>query len=92
MFLRSAVYFIQAFSANQNQVINMKVEHIEIYVLYRIYSPISRFAYKSVGIFKVILEVFEIDSPISRYHFSPELVNNFRSIFCCLYWRQIKIF
>jgi hypothetical protein len=52
---------------------------------------ISRFAYKSVGIFKVNLEVFEIDSPISRYHFSPELVKNFRSIFCCLYWRQIKI-
>jgi hypothetical protein len=58
---------------------------------YRIYSPISRFAYKSVGIFKVILKVFEIDSPISRYHFSTELVYNFRSIFCYLYWRQIKI-
>jgi hypothetical protein len=39
-------------------------------VEYCIYSPISRFAYKSVGILRVILEVFEIDPPISRYHFS----------------------
>jgi hypothetical protein len=32
--------------------------------------------------------------PISRYmyHFLPQLVNNFRSMFCCLYWLQIKIF
>jgi hypothetical protein len=57
---------------------------------YRIYSPISRFAYKSVGIFEVILEVFEIDPPISRYHFLPELDYNFRSMFCCLYGLQIK--
>jgi hypothetical protein len=52
---------------------------------------ISRFAYKSVGIFEVILEVFTVNPPISRYHFSPELVNNFRSMFCCLYGLQIKI-
>jgi hypothetical protein len=65
-----------------------------IYIVqyYCIYSPISHFAYKSVDLFKVNLEVFTADPPISRYNFLPELANNFRSMFCCLYWLQIKIF
>jgi hypothetical protein len=62
------------------------------FLAYRIYSPITRFAYKSVGIFDDILEVFAVDPPISRNHFSTELVNNFRLMCCCLYWLQIKIF
>ena len=37
---------------------------------YRIYSPISRFAYKSVVFFEVILKDFAIDPPISRYNFA----------------------
>ena len=47
---------------------------------------------KSVGLFKVNLEVFAIDPPISRYNFLPELASNFQGMFCCLYWPQIKYF
>ena len=52
---------------------------------YRIYSPISRFAYKSDAFFEAIFEGFAFFSPISRYHFLSELVDNFRSMNCCLY-------
>jgi hypothetical protein len=44
------------------------------------------------GYRKVSLEVFAVDPPISRYNFLPELANNFISMFCCLYWHQMKIF
>jgi hypothetical protein len=56
------------------------------------YSPTSRFAYKSVGIFKVNLVVFAIDPPASRYNFLPELVKNFSSMFCWLNWLKIRIY
>ena len=39
---------------------------------YRIYSPISRSAYKLVVIFEVILVGFAIDPLISRYNFLPK--------------------
>jgi hypothetical protein len=60
--------------------------------MYRIYSPLSHFAYKSVGFFKVILEVFAIDPPISQYNFSTDLFYSFNAMFCCLYWLQIRTF
>jgi hypothetical protein len=63
-----------------------------ILINYRIYSPISRLAYKSDTFFEANFEVFAIFSPISRYQFLPELVDNFRSMNSCLYWFQIKIF
>ena len=59
---------------------------------YRIYSPISRLAYKSDTFFEANFEVFAIFSPVSRYQFLPELVGNFRSMNSCIYWFQIKIF
>ena len=62
------------------------------FIMYRIYSPISRLAYKSDTFFEANFEVFAIFSPISRYQFLPELVGNFRSMNSCIYWFQIKIF
>jgi hypothetical protein len=59
---------------------------------YRIYSPISRLAYKSDTFLEANFEVFAIFSPLSRYQFLPELVDNFRSMNSYIYWFQIKIF
>jgi hypothetical protein len=53
--------------------------------IYRIYSPISRLAYKSDIFFEANFEVFVMFSPISRYQFSPELVDDFRSMNSCIY-------
>ena len=62
------------------------------HINYRIYSPISRLAYKSDTFFEANFEVFAIFSPTSRYQFLPALVDNFRSMNSCIYWFQLKIF